>query len=172
MSEMVRAMVRVGASQMEMREYPMPDVPEDAALMKVVVAGICGTDVKMYKKPQKDEHVIMGHENIGYIAKARNSLVFQGDVESIAGRNPEALMLYFEQISGSEEFKRPYNMARQAAEEAEAKAIALHNSKTTIKKEMRITKKEKQEAEAAAKKAAEEKAAKEKAEQEALEKAK
>ena len=70
MSEMVRAMVRVGASQMEMREYPMPDVPEDAALMKVVVAGICGTDVKMYKKPQKDEHVIMGHENIGYIAKA------------------------------------------------------------------------------------------------------
>ena len=70
MSEMVRAMVRVGASQMEMREYPMPDVPEDAALMKVVVAGICGTDVKMYKKPQKDEQVIMGHENIGYIAKA------------------------------------------------------------------------------------------------------
>lgn len=70
MSEMVKAMVRVGASQMEMREYPMPDVPEDAALMKVVVAGICGTDVKMYKKPQKDEHVIMGHENIGYIAKA------------------------------------------------------------------------------------------------------
>ena len=70
MSEMVKAMVRVGASQMEMREYPMPDVPEDAALMKVVVAGICGTDVKMYKKPQKNEHVIMGHENIGYIAKA------------------------------------------------------------------------------------------------------
>ena len=65
MSEMVKAMVRVGASQMEMREYPMPDVPEDAALMKVVVAGICGTDVKMYKKPQKNEHVIMGHENIG-----------------------------------------------------------------------------------------------------------
>ncbi len=57
-------------------------------------------------------------------------------------------MLYFEQISGSEEFKRPYNAARQAAEEAEAKAIALHNTKTTIKKEMRITKKEKQEAEA------------------------
>ena len=70
MSEMVKAMVRVGASQMEMREYPMPDVPEDAALMKVVVAGICGTDVKMYKKPQKNEHVIMGHENIGYITKA------------------------------------------------------------------------------------------------------
>ena len=70
MSEMVKAMVRVGASKMEMREYPMPDVPDDAALLKVVVAGICGTDVKMYKKPQKDEQVIMGHENIGYIAKA------------------------------------------------------------------------------------------------------
>ena len=55
MSELVKAMVRVGASKMEMREYPMPDVPDDAALLKVVVAGICGTDVKMYKKPQKDD---------------------------------------------------------------------------------------------------------------------
>ena len=79
MSEMVKAMVRVGASQMEMREYPMPDVPEDAALMKVVLAGICGTDVKMYKKPQKNEHVIMGHENIGYIAKAGKLFTERGE---------------------------------------------------------------------------------------------
>ena len=70
MTEMVNAMVRVGPSQMEMLEYPMPEVPDDGALMKVVVAGICGTDVKMYKKPQSDDRVIMGHENIGYIAKA------------------------------------------------------------------------------------------------------
>ena len=35
------------------------------------VAGICGTDVKMYKTPPSDSTpVIMGHENIGYIAKA------------------------------------------------------------------------------------------------------
>jgi threonine dehydrogenase-like Zn-dependent dehydrogenase len=49
----------------------MPEIPADAALMKVEVAGICGTDVKMFKEPLKTGGpVIMGHENIGYIAKA------------------------------------------------------------------------------------------------------
>ena len=48
----------------------MPDVPEDAALMKMEVAGICGTDVKLYAHPPNDKPTIMGHENIGYIAKA------------------------------------------------------------------------------------------------------
>jgi D-arabinose 1-dehydrogenase-like Zn-dependent alcohol dehydrogenase len=33
------------------------------------VAGICGTDVKLYKTAAAAP-VIMGHENIGYIAKA------------------------------------------------------------------------------------------------------
>ena len=48
----------------------MPDIPEEAALLKVEVAGICGTDVKFYSKPPFEGPVIMGHENIGYIAKA------------------------------------------------------------------------------------------------------
>jgi threonine dehydrogenase-like Zn-dependent dehydrogenase len=68
--EKVQAAVRTGANTTAFREYPMPDIPEDAALMKVEVAGICGTDVKMYKKPASSSPVIMGHENIGTIAKA------------------------------------------------------------------------------------------------------
>src|SRR5207247_535912 len=48
----------------------MPDIQEDSALMKMEVAGICGTDVKMYKTPPSNVPVIMGHENIGIIAKA------------------------------------------------------------------------------------------------------
>jgi threonine dehydrogenase-like Zn-dependent dehydrogenase len=70
LAEQVLAAVRTGALKTEFREFPMPDVPEDGALMKVEVAGICGTDVKMYKSPQKTEEVIMGHENIGIVAKA------------------------------------------------------------------------------------------------------
>ena len=70
MAEKVLAAVRTGPSRTEIREYPMPDVPEDAALMKVEVGGICGTDVKLYKHPPNDKPTIMGHENIGYIAKA------------------------------------------------------------------------------------------------------
>jgi threonine dehydrogenase-like Zn-dependent dehydrogenase len=68
--EKVLAAVRTAPSTTEIREYPMPDVPEDAALLKVEVGGICGTDVKLYKTPPTQAPVIMGHENIGYIAKA------------------------------------------------------------------------------------------------------
>jgi threonine dehydrogenase-like Zn-dependent dehydrogenase len=69
-AEKVLAAVRTGPSKTEIREYPMPDVPADAALMKMEVAGICGTDVKLYAHPPTNKPTIMGHENIGYIAKA------------------------------------------------------------------------------------------------------
>jgi threonine dehydrogenase-like Zn-dependent dehydrogenase len=70
MAEKVVAAVRVAPGQTEIRDYPMPDIAEDAALMKMEVAGICGTDVKLYQHPPTKAAVIMGHENIGYIAKA------------------------------------------------------------------------------------------------------
>ena len=69
MAEQVRAAVRIGPRTTELREYPIPYVPQDAALMRVDVAGICGTDVKMYKTPPTEAPVIMGHENIGTIAQ-------------------------------------------------------------------------------------------------------
>jgi len=53
-----------------MREFPVPEVPEDGALLQVEVAGICGTDVKMYGSPPFPDPVIMGHENTGVIARA------------------------------------------------------------------------------------------------------
>jgi threonine dehydrogenase-like Zn-dependent dehydrogenase len=70
MAEQVLAAVRTGPGTTEMREFPMPDIHDDAALLKVEVAGICGTDVKMYAKPPFADPVIMGHENVGIIAKA------------------------------------------------------------------------------------------------------
>ena len=68
--EQVLAAVKTGANKIEIREFPMPDIGPDAALLKMEVAGICGTDVKMYKEPLKGGPVIMGHENIGTIARA------------------------------------------------------------------------------------------------------
>ena len=68
--EKILAAVRTGPSQTEIREFPMPDIPEDSALMKMEVAGICGTDVKFYKEPPMKSPVIMGHENIGIIERA------------------------------------------------------------------------------------------------------
>jgi threonine dehydrogenase-like Zn-dependent dehydrogenase len=67
-AETVLAAVRTGPSKTEIQEFPMPDIPADAALMKMEVGGICGTDVKLYQHPPSNEPVIMGHENIGVIA--------------------------------------------------------------------------------------------------------
>ena len=71
--EKVQAAVRTAPQTTELQEFDMPDIPDDAALLKVEVAGICGTDVKFYSKPPIDDPVIMGHENIGYIAKVGKS---------------------------------------------------------------------------------------------------
>jgi threonine dehydrogenase-like Zn-dependent dehydrogenase len=70
MGEQVLAAVRTGPGRTELREFPLPDIGDDGALLRVEVAGICGTDVKMYAKPPFPGPVIMGHENIGVIAKA------------------------------------------------------------------------------------------------------
>jgi threonine dehydrogenase-like Zn-dependent dehydrogenase len=70
MAEQVRAAVRTGPGTTSYRHFPMPDLPADGALLKVEVAGICGTDVKMYGSPPFPDPVIMGHENVGVIARA------------------------------------------------------------------------------------------------------
>ena len=70
MADQVLAAVRTGPGRTEIREYPMPQILDDAALMRVEVAGICGTDVKMYAHPVIHDPVIMGHENVGVVAVA------------------------------------------------------------------------------------------------------
>ena len=78
--ETVVAAVKIGPSKMELREFPMPEIPEDGALLKMEVAGICGTDVKMYKQPLAGGRpVIMGHENIGTIARAGRNVRTEPD---------------------------------------------------------------------------------------------
>ena len=67
--EKVLAAVKTGVRQMELRDFPLPPIDEESALLKMEVAGICGTDVKMFKQPLSGGPVIMGHENIGYLAK-------------------------------------------------------------------------------------------------------
>jgi len=68
-SDTTLAAVKVGPSTTELRELPIPDVPPDAALLKVEVAGVCGTDVSMYPKPLRGAPLIMGHENVGTLAR-------------------------------------------------------------------------------------------------------
>ncbi len=75
MTESVHAAVRTGPSRIEFRDYPMPDIAADSALLRMEVAGICGTDVRLYRQPPSNAPVIMGHENIGTIARAGREFV-------------------------------------------------------------------------------------------------
>jgi len=68
LAENVLAAVKIGAGKTELREVPMPDIPSDAGLLKVEAAGICGSDVGAYPREDRGP-TIMGHENVGVIAK-------------------------------------------------------------------------------------------------------
>jgi threonine dehydrogenase-like Zn-dependent dehydrogenase len=68
-SEKLLAALKVGPATTELREFDLPDVPPDAALMRMEVAGVCGTDVSQYKLPLRGAPLIMGHENVGTLAK-------------------------------------------------------------------------------------------------------
>ena len=85
MSEKVLAALKVAASTTELREMDLPDMPPDAALMRVEVAGVCGTDVSQYKLPLRGGPLIMGHENVGRLARvgrgfAQHHNVKEGDL--------------------------------------------------------------------------------------------
>jgi len=69
LSEKVLAALKVGPSTTELRELDLPPIPDDAALMKVEVAGVCGTDVSQYRLPLRGGPLVMGHENVGYLAR-------------------------------------------------------------------------------------------------------
>lgn len=69
MAEKTLAAAKIGAGQAEVREYELPEIPVDAALLKVEAAGICGSDVNGYLKALNGSAMIMGHENVGYLAK-------------------------------------------------------------------------------------------------------
>jgi D-arabinose 1-dehydrogenase-like Zn-dependent alcohol dehydrogenase len=75
----------------EMREFPIPEVEPKAILVKVEMAGVCGTDVHQWQgdmgmRPQLP--IIPGHEVIGRIVKmgAGRTVDSAGDPLSIGDR--------------------------------------------------------------------------------------
>ncbi|KAK7345769.1 hypothetical protein VNO77_16380 [Canavalia gladiata] len=86
-------------------------------------------------------------KSLGILVKARNFLVFQGDVESIASKNPKELTALLEQISGSDELKRDYEQFEEEKGVAEEKSALVYQKKKTVVMERKQKKEQKEEAE-------------------------
>jgi len=65
-----RAATLLAPDKIEIREYPLPEIPPDGGLVAVEMAGVCGTDVKYFHgKIDLPLPVILGHEILGRVAK-------------------------------------------------------------------------------------------------------
>ncbi|OTA67657.1 RecF/RecN/SMC protein [Hypoxylon sp. EC38] len=84
-------------------------------------------------------------ENI--LIKARNFLVFQGDVEAIAAQSPQDLTRLIEQISGSLEYKAEYERLQSEADQALENANFHLQRRRGINSEIKQYQEQKREAE-------------------------
>ena len=62
------AAVMLSPRQTELREFPLPEIPTDAGLLRVTATGICGSDWGKYLS-DKFSPCILGHEIVGYVEK-------------------------------------------------------------------------------------------------------
>ncbi|XP_009869921.1 PREDICTED: structural maintenance of chromosomes protein 1B, partial [Apaloderma vittatum] len=86
-------------------------------------------------------------EKVGILVKARNCLIFQGTVESIAMKKPKERTQLFEQISSSWEYAEEYEQKKKKMQQAEEDAQFNYNRKKNVAAERRQAKIEKEEAE-------------------------
>lgn len=85
-------------------------------------------------------------EEQSILIKARNFLVFQGDVESVASQNPKELTRLIEQISGSLEYKADYERLKVEAEKATENQTSQLVERRKINAEIKLYQEQKAEA--------------------------
>jgi len=65
-----RAIVQTAPRSLELREFPIPDIDDDSALLRVEACGICGSDVEQYTGTIPVRWpLVPGHEPLGIIEK-------------------------------------------------------------------------------------------------------
>lgn len=86
-------------------------------------------------------------EEQSILIKARNFLVFQGDVENVASQNPKELTRLIEQISGSLEYKADYERLKEEAEKAQDNQASQLDQRRKINADIKTYQEQKAEAE-------------------------
>ncbi|EIE20863.1 RecF/RecN/SMC protein [Coccomyxa subellipsoidea C-169] len=86
-------------------------------------------------------------KSYGILVQARNFLVFQGDIESVAALSPKDMTNLVEQISGSAAFKKEYDELEAKKAEADEKTSFVFSKKKAVMAEKKQKKEQKEEAE-------------------------
>jgi structural maintenance of chromosome 1 len=84
-------------------------------------------------------------EKHNILVKAKNFLVFQGDVEAVAQQNPKELSKLIDQISGSLDYAEEYNTAKATQERITETATLNYSKKRGITSEARHYREQKEE---------------------------
>ncbi|KAG0167012.1 Structural maintenance of chromosomes protein 1 [Apophysomyces sp. BC1034] len=95
--------------------------------------------------PYSEYNEALEKENI--LVKAKNFLVFQGDVEYVASQDPKELTRLIEQISGSWEFKEEYDRLKLEQERAIERSAHAFNKKRNTAAEIKVYQAQKADAE-------------------------
>ncbi|XP_025969786.1 structural maintenance of chromosomes protein 1B [Dromaius novaehollandiae] len=111
-----------------------------------VIRGSC-TEFIFNDKSVSRSVYISELEKIGILVKARNCLIFQGTVESIAMKKPKERTQLFERISNSWEHAEEYERKKKKMQQAEEDAQFNYNKKKNVAAERKQAKIEKEEAE-------------------------
>ena len=86
-------------------------------------------------------------KSFGILVKARNFLVYQGDIEAVAQKSPKELTTLIEQISGSDEYAERYATCERAKQQAEDEAHTSFTKKKSLMTQKKQMKEQKDEAE-------------------------
>lgn len=86
-------------------------------------------------------------ESFNILVKAKNFLVFQGDVEAVASQNSKDLSKLIDQISGSLELKEAYDKAKEKQDKATEESNFNYQKRRGINAELKGFKEMKSEAE-------------------------
>lgn len=89
-----RAAVLEAPERIGLREYPLPQIGPEDGLLRVEMAGVCGTDVKYYTALEPTPYpIILGHEILGIVEQigrraAQRYGVREGDRVLVEGSVP------------------------------------------------------------------------------------
>lgn len=104
-------------------------------------------EYRMDREIVSTQEYLAALEEIGINVKAKNFLVFQGAVESIAMKNPKETAQLFEEISGSGALKDDYERLQTEMIQAEEETNMFYQKKRGVVAERKEAKIEKDEAE-------------------------